>query len=503
MSVTEPVSERTGGRRVPGFIRRPLRWILDAALVGGAVLATVAVGSGLKSLRQPDLKPWHRVHLRHEFKAADLAGTANLGDYLKREDRLFAELEEKIVRPLGPEDRLSWNRYFAGNAPRQAALDPGRDWNRTNELLPEGPVKGGVLLLHGLSDSPYTVRHLAEIYRRAGYYALALRIPGHGTIPAALLDVGWKDWRAAVKVGARHVRRKVGPGLPFHIVGYSNGGALALQYAMESAEGSGESPPDRLVLLSPMIGVSPFARLAPVVGWMGRFQPFEKARWLDVVPEYIPYKYTSFPVRAGHESFRLTKIIQGQVERLEKKGLLGKLPPILCFMSVVDATVSTSAVVQSLYARLPAGRGDELVVFDLNTSSEIGPFIKSSEHDRLMDALDGPPRNFSLSVVMNGRAGTRDVVERSFGPGSVREAVRSLGLSWPAQVYSLSHLALPVAPDDPLYGLGRGIGGVTPRGERGVLIVPVEQFLRLYCNPFFPCVQEKLLACIEAPAPRT
>lgn len=492
------------GRKVLAFMGRPLRWALDLALVVAAVLLTLSVGQVVVSSKLPDLKPWHRVQLDEEFKERDLAATASLQDYLRREDRLFAELDAKIVRPLAPGDRLLWNRYYAEGREGRLALGGGRDWNRTNELTPDGPAKGGVLLIHGLTDAPYSVRHLAEIYRKAGWYALVLRVPGHGTIPAALLDVGWRDWRAAVKVGARAVRARVGAEVPFHVVGYSNGGALALQYAMECLEGSGEPAPDRLVLLSPMIGVSPFGRLAPVVGWMGRFQPFEKARWLDIMPEYIPFKYSSFPVRAGYESYELTKVIQGQLERLEREGLLAGLPPVLGFMSVVDDTVSTSAVVESLFARLPAGRTDELVVFDLNDGADVGPFVKESEHARLLALMGNPLRAFRLTAVMNERPGTMEVVERSVSGGSGQPQVTPLGLSWPRQVYSLSHLAVPIPPDDPVYGLGRGLGALSPRGERGVLTVPESQFMRLTCNPFFAVVRGRVegLAATPAPAPR-
>jgi alpha-beta hydrolase superfamily lysophospholipase len=364
-------------------------------------------------------------------------------------------------------------------------------------MVPDGPVEGAVLLLHGLTDSPYTMRHLAEIYRSRGFRVLALRLPGHGTVPAALLDVEWEDWRAAVRVGARAVTERSSPAAPFHIVGYSNGGALALQYALDVLEGSGYPAPDRLVLISPMIGVSAFARLAPVLGWMGRFQPFEKARWLDIMPEYIPFKYNSFPLRAGHESFRLTKAVQRQMTRVQRSGLLAKLPPILSFMSVVDATVSASAVVNSLYARLPSGRGDELVVFDLNASAETGPFIRASEQGLLSRLFRSSERPFRLCAVANARPGTREVVERSVDQAP-RSSSRPLPLAWPEQVYSLSHLALPMAPDDPLYGLKGAVGNASPRGEKGVLTVPVDQFMRLYSNPFFPYLREKVEGGIDS-----
>jgi alpha-beta hydrolase superfamily lysophospholipase len=494
----EPFSERSKPalRLAVWLGRKTIRWSLALTLVAATILATLAVGKGLASLRLPDLKPWHRVRLTSEFGAGDLASTSTLADYLKREDRLFRELDAKVTERLPVEDRLAMNRFYADSPVNPVRFDPSRNWNRTYEWIPDEPVRGGVLLLHGLTDSPYTLRHLAEIYRSRGFYVLAMRLPGHGTIPAALLDVEWEDWRAAVKVGARAVRGHSGPTLPFHIVGYSNGGALALQYALSVLEGSGDPVPDRLVLISPMIGVSAFARLAPVVGWMGRFQPFEKARWLDIMPEYVPFKYNSFPVRAGHESYRLTKTVQGQIARVQKAGLLRKLPPILSFVSVVDATVSTRAVVDSLYARLPQGRGDELVAFDLNASAEMGPFIKASEHALLAELFGNAERSYGLSVVANARPDTREVVERSVSAGSTAISIRPLPLAWPRQVYSLSHLALPMAPDDPLYGLSGPVGGAAPHGEKGVLTVPMDQFMRLYSNPFFPYLREKVEATL-------
>jgi hypothetical protein len=62
------------------------------------------------------------------------------------------------------------------------------------------------------------------------------------------------------------------------------------------------------------------------------------------------------------------------VTRAGADGRLGRLPPILAFQAVIDATVSTRAVVDDLFARLPAG-GHELVLFDINRYSGIEPLF--------------------------------------------------------------------------------------------------------------------------------
>jgi hypothetical protein len=67
-------------------------------------------------------------------------------------------------------------------------------------------------------------------------------------------------------------------------------------------------------------------------------------------------------------------------------------------------------------------------------------------------------------------------------------------------VYSLSHVALPFPPDDPLYG-GEGrakspgihLGDLALRGERDVLLVPAAEMLRMRWNPFYPFLEHKVL----------
>ena len=94
--------------------------------------------------------------------------------------------------------------------------------------------------------------------------------------------------------------------------------------------------------------------------------------WLDLLPEYDPYKYNSFPVRAGREIYTLTQVIDQRLSRLSSKGPVRGFPRTLVFQSVVDATVSPQAVVQIFLGRL-AGEGHELVVYDLNRRADAEP----------------------------------------------------------------------------------------------------------------------------------
>jgi len=479
-------------------MRSAARLSLNLVEILAAVFLTILLGRGFQARSLPDLEPWHRADLG-DVRAGELPESATLADYLRREDAVFRALRERVLDAVPPADRTPANRYTAGGP-----LDPTRlgsaDGNRTFELVPES-IAGGALLIHGLTDAPYSVRPLAETLRRLGYYALAPRMPGHGTAPSGLATAEWRDWMSVVRLAARHVRSKTGAGRPFLLVGYSNGGALALKYAQDVLEGSGLPRPDRIVLLSPMIGLTPLAGFARLASLLHAIPYFEKNAWLDVLPEYNPYKYSSFPTNAALETWRLTKELNSQTARLAADGRLAGLAPILTFQSLVDATVLTSAIVHRLYDRLPAN-GSELVLFDVNRVSALAPFLAKPEQKLLLDLRTRTDLRYRLTAISNARLDTREVAAWSAGPGPARVSVTPLGLAWPADVFSLSHVAIPFPESDDLYGrlegppptFGIRLGRIGPRGERAVLTVPIDQWMRLSWNPFFPYLEERVAA---------
>ena len=102
-----------------------------------------------------------------------------------------------------------------------------------------------------------------------GYYVLNLRLPGHGTTPGELSRVNWRDWEAAVRIGAADVSNQLTPDMPFYIMGYSNGGSLALNYTINSLNDTSLRIPDQLFLISPMLGVSGLCEIRGkfISGW--------------------------------------------------------------------------------------------------------------------------------------------------------------------------------------------------------------------------------------------
>ena len=472
-----------------------------AAWVIGAGALTLLAVRVFDSQRGPTLEPWHTV-VPKELTAEEIADI-DWQRYLEAEDAAFDEVRARVTRRLDPKDRVPANRYF-----EDSPVYPGRfarDWNRSFVLEPEGPPQGAVVLLHGLTDSPYSMRQVARRYRDRGFVAIVPRLPGHGTVPAGLSKVHWEDWAAATRLAVREAMRRAGAGRPLHVVGYSNGGALAVKYALDAIEDPGLPRPVRVVLISPMIGITEMARFAGFAGLPAIFPPFAKAAWLGIVPEFNPFKYNSFPVNGARQSSLLTRALQPRIARLAREGRLADLPPILTFQSATDFTVSTSAIVTALYAHLPAN-GSELVLYDLNRHTKFGPLLRPGKETLVERLLPDAPRHYRTTVLSNAGTGSYDVTERVTEAGATVESVRPLGLRYPNDVFSLSHVALPFPEDDPVYGaapdpaedFGVQLGAMALRGERGTLVVSLDALGRTSWNPFFPYQLQRIEEGIPA-----
>jgi alpha-beta hydrolase superfamily lysophospholipase len=472
-----------------------VKWLKRVVLVLAVSVLTLLVVRAYDAQRRGPLEPWH-TYAPHELNAKELA-KADWNDYLAAERAIFESVRVQVTQKLDPEERIPANRYFEGSS-----VYPGNfatDWNRSYILEPNAAPVGAVVCLHGLTDSPYSLRHIARRYQAHGFVALAIRLPGHGTVPAGLTNVVWEDWSAAAHLAVREARRRIGPSLPLHIIGFSNGGALAMKYALDAVGDPNVTRPDRIVLLSPMIGITTFARFTGVMGWPAIFPAFASAAWLSLVPEFNPFKYNSFPINAARQSSLLTRALQPRIARYESEGKLGDLPPILTFQSVVDFTVSTRAIISALYEHLP-GNGSELVLFDVNRNAKLGLLLRASTNNVMDRLLAEPPRRFRTTIITNAGSDTSEVVERVTEAGAMTEQSRELGLSYPMGVFSLSHVAVPFPINDSLYGMhpepfeeyGISLGAVAPRGERGTLIVSMDSLSRMSSNPFFPYMLERI-----------
>lgn len=462
------------------------------SLLGSIILYIYAMQN------RPDLFPWHQVYLRQEFSTSSLSKVKSFSDYLSLEDRLFAELQDKIYLKKSDMQQHQLNRYISGSLADPTTYTP--NWNRSFELKQDKP-KAGVLLLHGLSDSPYSLRSIAETLHDQGYYVLGLRMPGHGTIPSGLVHSSWQDMAAAVELAAIHLSNQIGQSTEFNIIGYSMGAAQAVNYSLNALADTSLPRAKSLVLISPAIGVSSVAAFAIWQSRLSAFPGMEKLAWNSIGPEYDPYKYTSFAVNAGDLMYRLTIAVGDKLDKLGDQNILTDFPKTLAFMSAVDATVSVSAVVDSLLLKLK-NDGNELVLFDINRNEYVMPFLKKDPDEGIKMLFDYPNPGFRISLLTNESTISTSIHELNKEINNERTS-RILGLSWPGSVYSLSHVALPFPESDALYGNqpekkdGLHIGMMASRGERGVISIPASDMLRLRHNPFYAYLEQRTLGFIK------
>lgn len=197
--------------------------------------------------------------------------------------------------------------------PEQPTFPPGAD----------GRYHKGIILIHGLSDSPYLMKALGEHFWSRGFLVRAILLPGHGTRPGDLTKVTEEDWRRALEYAAQDTGRRVEH---LYLAGFSAGGTLAVDYAM--------AHPDSLAalfLFSPCLQVkSSGAR------WAGLFSLFRT--WLEINNDRDYAKYESFPINAAVQIVALTDRI-GATAVQDQPGLA---LPVFMALSREDETVDSA-----------------------------------------------------------------------------------------------------------------------------------------------------------------
>lgn len=473
------------------YSMKTLHALLFATL--GAVLSVIIVFICLMDSR-PDLSPWHTVELDAEYTLEKQDEIASFDDYLKLEDRLFEQLQADIYNTPSTMPESQLNRFK-----KNSLADPThypKNWNRSFIMAPTQP-RGGVLLLHGLSDSPYSLRTLATELYQQGYYVLGLRMPGHGTAPSGLVHTSWQDMAAAVKLAMNHVNAHITSQQPLYLLGYSMGAAQAVNYSLDALRSNKLRRASAMVLISPAIGVTAVAALAVWQSRLSAIPGLDKLAWNSIGPEYDPYKYTSFAVNAGDLMYRLTLEIDRKITALNASGGTENFPRSLALMSLVDATVSTHAVVTHLFDKLE-NNGNELVLFDINRHEAFTLFLKKDPIVEYRTLLKRSQLNFDLTLFTNTSADSDAVLSHHWFRVDGSHATGQTDMIWPDHIYSLSHVALPFPPTDSLYGSepedleGLHIGQLETKGEKGILNIHASDMLRLRYNPFYANMQKQI-----------
>jgi carboxylesterase len=206
----------------------------------------------------------------------------------------------------------------------------------------------GVLLCHGFTGNPSSLRPWAESLAAAGHTVRVPRLPGHGTTWKEMGRTRWTDWYAEVEQAFTELRarsRVVVAG------GLSMGGALALRLAEQ--HGAGEGGVNGLVLVNPAVKLAD-RRLAavPVARWVvPSFPPVGS----DIKkPGAVEDAYDKIPPHALHSMLGFYRLVAADLGKVDQPLLLLRspedhvVPP--SSSAFVLANVSSSDVTEKLCA---------------------------------------------------------------------------------------------------------------------------------------------------------
>ncbi|WP_328555987.1 MULTISPECIES: alpha/beta hydrolase [unclassified Streptomyces] len=181
----------------------------------------------------------------------------------------------------------------------------------------------GVLLCHGFTGSPQSLRPWAEYLAERGLTVALPLLPGHGTRWEDMQPTGWQDWYAEVDRELRALRESCSQVFVF---GLSMGGALALRLAA----GHGDDISGVVVVnpLNKVHGLS--AHALPV---LRHLVPSVKGIASDIAKEGSDeVGYDRVPLHAAYSMRKLCAVVDGQLPQVTQ--------PLLLLRSLKDHVVS-------------------------------------------------------------------------------------------------------------------------------------------------------------------
>lgn len=237
-----------------------------------------------------------------------IACLTNLGCATSREDDAPAEYLrvsgwQNIDAQLQAPDFDRYRELVANDvAEHRIPVDPNRRVEEIAMVTPieipplescNGQQRGIALLVHGLSDTAFAMRDLAQVLASQCVRARTVLLPGHGTRAGDLLDIQLKDWEKTLEYlidQAAHEHDRI------VLAGFSLGAVLSMSAALKP-----DSTVDALIAVSPAYDLSSW-RLARWAPWFYRLRP-----WIDRGIADDAMRYEAMPTRGVAETVRAIK----------------------------------------------------------------------------------------------------------------------------------------------------------------------------------------------------
>lgn len=196
------------------------------------------------------------------------------------------------------------------------------DANVPFELYPDKQTDIGCLLIHGLFDSPFSLKELGVYLQGHGIMSKGILLPGHGTRPEDLCTINYQDWIQTVDYGVSALKQEV---KKIFLIGYSTGATLALHHAANDKSINGT------ILLSPAIKLKPYIEFALPAYHYSLAKHL--SLWITQEQEKDYAKYTSMP---SHPIMELLELTQKLAEKNHHQS-----HPMLMILSEEDETISS------------------------------------------------------------------------------------------------------------------------------------------------------------------
>ena len=230
--------------------------------------------------------------------------------------------------------------------------------------LPGGPV--GVLLSHGFTGCPQSIRGWAEHLHAAGLTVAAPLLPGHGTRWQDLNATTWADWYAEVEQAFDRLRSTCDQ---VFVMGLSMGGTLVLRLAEQrAAEVAGV-----VVVNASLATERKDAKLLPVLKHLIPAMPGIAS---DISkPGVTELAYPKLPLKAAHSLQQAWPVVRADLPRITA--------PVLVYRSRVDHVVEPVSG-RALLAGLAGGTVEERVLensFHVATLDNDAPTIFAGSLD--------------------------------------------------------------------------------------------------------------------------
>lgn len=219
--------------------------------------------------------------------------------------------------------------------------DAELQWNAPQEWRPKGQPKGGILLVHGLGDSPWSFHDIGEKLAVQGFLVRTVLLPGHGTNPSDMLGVTLGQWQDVVRQQAKILSRDVPK---VYLGGFSTGANLVLDYAYDHDEIAG------LVLFSPAFrSDSPYAWMTQWIAWA---RPWLASPNDGVRPLQTPVRYLNVPTNGFAQFYRSSVLAQ------KRLGQRSYDKPVFIAITQHDSVLDTGYVLAKFNERFnnPASR---------------------------------------------------------------------------------------------------------------------------------------------------